>query len=196
MANSPRRRLTVLDAMIAVAAVAATLGLYRWLYPPAGDWPIWRMNLTSHGERVIFVTGLIYLAWPFLLCGTIAFAAVRLIGPRPSLSRLLRRPGSLAGFTALAFIAISLFVYPLIADAVHLRLPTWPLKFTEEEQSQSIMAICRAGSGAGYAVASAWLLLALGRTWRWRMGWIEAIGLLLGACWIVFGVSYSISPHL
>ena len=196
MATRTRRPLTIFDAPIAIAAVAAPLGMYRWLYPPASSWPIWNMRLASHDDRVSFATCLIYLAWPFLLCGTMGFAAIRLIAPRPRLGRLLRQPGSVACFTALAFIAVSVLVSRGIADLVHLRPPTLPPVLTEEDRGQLIMEICRGGTGAGYAVASCWLLLALGRGWRRGMGWIEALGLFLGVCWIVWSVSYSISPHL
>ena len=45
--------------------------------------------------------------------------------------------------------------------------------------------IDRCGMGSGYAVASCWLLLALGGGWRRGMGWIEALGLFLVVCRIV-----------
>jgi hypothetical protein len=136
----------------------------------------------------------VYLAWPFLLCGTLGFAAIRHIGPRPR--RLLRQPGSVACFTALAFMAASVLASRAFTDLVYLRLPTLPPVLTEDDRGELIMESCRGGTGAGYAVASCWLLLALQRGWRGGMGWIEALGLLLGACGIVFSVSYSISPHL
>jgi hypothetical protein len=191
-----RRRLNLFGAVIVIAAAATPLGIYRWLYPPAETWPFWNMTIASHEDRVKFTSTLIYLAWPFLLCATLAFAAIRLIGPRPRLGRLLRHPGSVGCFTALAFIAVSVLISRVIADVVYLRPPTLPPVLTEEDRADLVMSICRGGTGAGYAVASSWLMLALGRGWRRGMGWIEALGLLLGAAWIVWSVSYTICPHL
>lgn len=151
------------------------------------------MRLATHEDRVKYATGLIYLSWPFLMCGTMTFFAIRLIGPRPRFFRLLHQPGAVARFTSLAYIVTSYIVSQVIADLANLRMPT--LLMGEEERGQLTMAICQAGVGAGYAVASAWFLLVLSRRrCRWP-GWIDAWGVLLGVCWIAWSVSCSISPH-
>jgi hypothetical protein len=63
--------------MLLIASVAAIINTYRWLYPPVNSWPVWRMQLTSYGNGLIYVTALIYLAWPFLAVGTLLCLAVR-----------------------------------------------------------------------------------------------------------------------
>jgi hypothetical protein len=47
-------------SVIFLASIAAPLGMYRWLYPPAETWPFWNMSLATHEKRVTFVTCLIY----------------------------------------------------------------------------------------------------------------------------------------
>ena len=190
MPPRPCRRPAVFDLVVAVAATAATIGMYRWLYPPLGSWPIWRMHLWSQAEVVLFVTAMIDFTWPCLLVGTPAFAAIRLYGERPRRARLMCQPGAVACLTALAYAAtIGLVNWPIRA-AAFLQAPG------PSDRSELTFAICRSNTGVGYAVVAAWLVLALGGRWRPERGWIDRLGRLLGIGWVVWSASYTLCPHL
>jgi hypothetical protein len=215
------RRSTVFDLIVVVAAMAMIMGLYRWLYPPLGSWPIWRVPLSSYtavvlfvasgktypfaevtrplssyAAVVLFVTAVIYSAWPCLVVATPAFLAIRLHGAHPRTARLMCQPGTVGCLTALGFmVATGLVSWPIRA-AVLPEFPEITFEPSQADQSALVMAICRSIVGTGYAVLAAWLVLALGGRWRPEWGWIDRLGWLIGVGWVAWSASYSICPHL
>ncbi len=45
----------------------------------------------------------------------------------------------------------------------------------------------------GAAVAGAWTVMALGRTWRIERGWIDRSGIALGLLWVITLLAYCLS---
>jgi hypothetical protein len=195
MPDRRRRAFTLLDLMVLVAAVAGTIGLYRWLYAPVSTWPIWRMHIDSYHAGLLFVTALIYLTWPFLVVGTLAFVTIRLHGARPRAARLMRQPGMVACASALFVVIARGLVSGPIREAAFLQVPSIPTHATEADRAVLTMAICDALTFGGYTVLAAWLVLALGRRWRSEPGWIDRLGRFLGVAWIVWSLSFTICRH-
>jgi hypothetical protein len=183
MREPPCRPFSLLDAMILVAAVAVGFGGTRMLgwgvTPDSGPASPLYWSL-AHGSIDIAVACL-----PSLMALTLTFFVIRLRGPRPSLRRVARQPGTVACcavvltmtvyvgqilMMALSFGRIAGVVEP-VADFVknHARAEIWTIH-------------------AGFAIAGAWLAQVLLGRWSPRACWIDRFGRALGVAWIVFGL--------
>ncbi len=157
---TPARRLTLADAMILVAATAAAMAMARALAPKAP--PRGAARLLDW-----------YVLFALLICWTVALFAVRLRRPRPPLRRLALQPGLLATATATTALAL---LGPLIAMERHAGS-----RPNLESNFLVILIILQVGS----AVGGAWLALAVSGRRRPEPGWIDALGRLVGAAWLV-----------
>ncbi|MGC8641194.1 MAG: hypothetical protein ACP5XB_15110 [Isosphaeraceae bacterium] len=119
---------------------------------------------------------------------SLALVPAYLVGSRPRIRRLARRPGFVA--SCATGLAIALFglriVVTLLApvafsdDAVSWvdfsEIPPW--LFNEENLRPLITC-------AGLAVLASWMTLLVSGTWRARADWRDRLGWALGICWIV-----------
>jgi hypothetical protein len=178
MQDRPRRRFTVLDAMILIAALGLGLAGVRFY-----QWSLDAGIETRPGVRVAgtYPVRIRYLGRPAPLLAslTIALLVVRFLGPRPRWKRLAGLPGCAACYTAalgLAITALTGEMDALLGAFVTGRNPT-PFHFL----------MMRSGTFAGTAVAAAWLVLALVGRWRRNRDWdwVEASGIVLGFAWLL-----------
>ena len=153
------RRISILDVMILVAASAIGLTLARTLVGDARS----ILNL---------------LVWPasfFLLGPTLAFLAIRLRGPRPTIRRLTCQPGMAACCAVAIVTAIDAISWGVF----------W-LKLKPEDAQFMLARFWRLSrENPGPAVAATWLGLVLSRRWRPEPGWIDRIGRLIGVLWLL-----------
>jgi len=138
------------------------------------------------GQRLAF------WSCPCLIPWTIAAAALPLVLPRPSIRRLMRRPGVAASWTfvtAFGALAITLpgALFTKIDPAGGFTLHTyywWIL-------------ICFAlPRTAALTVIVSWITLALSGCWQPDGGWRDWIGIALGALWICVGMIAVLSSWL
>ncbi len=175
------RKLTVLDALILVAAVAVGLAGARHFMPSEAGGESYPNSLEVD-PRTAFRHGLeVFNGW--LACSayvlapvTVALAALR-IWATPRLRRLARRPG------AVACGAVALTVgWDLARSAVYVLIGL--ASGRPYEGFWQFTCLLVSGENAGLAIASAWgLLLASGR-WRREPGWLDGGGIALGAFWV------------
>jgi hypothetical protein len=174
-----RRRFTLLDVMILVAAVAFGAARSRWYH-----------------QQQASLSGFVRLPWPlpigaevapFLMAATIALFVMRLRQPRPRWRRLVRQPGTaacLAGIFTLAMGGL---------DALHMLIGwlTGGPSFTYITYTLGghLYGFC---VGFGAAVALVWLTMAVLGCRRPEKSWIDRAGRFLGwgaiAYWLVFRV--------
>jgi len=158
--------------MVLVAATAAGLGMERFtLAPEISDWPgmlaLSTAQLVAGGIRL----GLVAVV-PVLATWTLALAALQLRQPRPRLRRLTRQPGFVACVTASAALAVcGLSVLP-------------PLAAGNQFIQFRLLRLSSYSAEVSFAVAGAWLALALGGRWRPEPTWPDRLGRALGASWI------------
>lgn len=173
----PRRRFTVLDAMVLTGAIAigcwAELRNLGWLLNPDDPepWLFW----TIRGRRFLVRTA------PFASAATMALLFLRLLQPRPPVSRLARQPGFVACLAA----SLVLFVGGSMTFSGVSRntyLPWRGLHFTDFF-FYLLQPFERAE--VGFAVAASWLVLIVGRRWRPEPSWIDRCGRAVGAYWIL-----------
>jgi len=162
MPRTVARRFTLADAMILVAATAVGLALAPVL-ATSGRARGMALKLDQHA-----LMGLL-ISW------TIALLVLRLRRPRPRLRRLAVQPGFIAGAAASATLAM---LGPLIGLASYLST----LKGRGGDVRDLVVLII---PQVGFAVAGAWLAVALSGRRRPEPGWIDGLGRFVGALWLV-----------
>lgn len=174
------RRFHISDLMVLVLAIAVGL---TWLeifihsekggeiYPMEEEGP-WVMHAVEIGAWWVMAFSHI------LAVVSIALFLLRFIGPRPRLRAIARQPGTIAcGAVSLAVVTewlfkLNYFVY-------------WSLESQIIKINMFMyMDIIVSGNREFLAVATAWLVLAMGRAWRRAPDWIDRAGLILGLYWL------------
>ncbi|WP_435018656.1 hypothetical protein TA3x_000640 [Tundrisphaera sp. TA3] len=193
--NPPlRRRFTLLDAMLVVAAFAAILAVHRWNDMGTEWWTFFR-NLR---DRRLWSWKIIPEI-PFRLAGDASFPmlilsftvfASRLMSPRPRWRRLARQPGFVAclaivpaGIIGLALTIIevnrfSAVAYPSGGLLAKERLSVWL-----QTLSMTLAEPC------GFAVAMAWSTQALVGGWRPKDDWVDRLGRVVGCTWVAMAMA-------
>ena len=181
----PQRRLTLADAMVLVATVAAGVAWLRSSRLDLVGLLPGRWTLLAAAEYAAVVTwGLL----PILLLCTFATAALRLRRPQPPWRRLGRQPRTVACVTATLVASITAAAVPvnvLIARTESgvrwATLSTWDPR---DWLSTLLEYLGFLSPVIGLAVASAWLALAWNRRFRPEPDWIDRLGRALGCCWL------------
>ncbi len=183
--DNPRRRFTILDGMILVAAAAIAVAWLR------GVLKIYLSVLgsargASLPDRILW--GLPNLVPPLVLA-TFVTLVLRSVRPRPSWRKISYQPG-FAACAAAALIVSLQFVYRFSIVAVK------QLSDLKTRGTASVLALAQIATdltGTGLAVMAAWLILMLIRGWRVEPTWIDRLGRLIGVCWIVLYLAYRLN---
>jgi hypothetical protein len=190
MRTEPSRKFTLFDGMVFVAATAVAFASYPRSpleYFPAFLEQIreaWSRNPSLHGSLFSFLVTLEYIFWlpqMVLAFWTLALVGLRLLPPRPRLRRLARQPGTIASCVASSVLLIVEISLALILLAT----------LRTNSPQQHIWFYVMSGDGfrvmtakVGFAVAAAWLTLALSGRWRAEPDWVDRMGRFMGAFWI------------
>jgi hypothetical protein len=172
--DDTRRRFTIADGMILVAATAAALATAKSFPPrPRSALLPWAAEIPK-------------LTWAGLIF-TLALIPIRLRRPRPGRDDLWRRPGWVSCISVAIALAVLLlqeslsFATIFRANPVALFSPGTDLAFFRNKigqiQTQGIIAI-----------AATWSVLACGGRWESEPGWIDRAGRVIGVYWIVIGL--------
>ncbi len=191
-----RRRFTILDVVILVAAGACGLRPHLLLIEFLGTRGIGtaRSMVGKFLEGNPFRTPYYVLYWfyigaPWLIVASLALLALRLVPPRPRRSRRARQPGSLAILAASTGAGVVALAWCLLA---------WPLRRqgmlaasnTLTDQLVGYKMMLAASLAACAAVAAAWLALWFGGRKARETDWVEWAGRVLGALWIASAPFY------
>lgn len=179
---APRRRFTLLDGMIAIAAMAVELGVSRSIHSdltwiptidtPIPFGPVDRVLFRGVYEQEIFLTATTSAA-----IAALAALSFRLRRPRPRWSRLIRQPGAVASLATVLAWAIVLSCI-LVCYAAR-RFPDRMFL----DRNWGVPAIF-----AGFGVASAWGLLVLTRSWKSERSWVDRFGRVVGFGTLALGL--------
>jgi hypothetical protein len=182
MPHAPRR-FTILDGMVLVAATAAGLAVPPAFVPELDvlGLPEMVFEVLSQPPTLLDLLPVVaelvsYLAIPCLLAWTLATVALSLRRPRPPLRRLARRPGILACVMASAVF--------LLTGAVVFAIIAWTVPILTRHHVYVMWSIHGTVQG-GLAVACCWATMLLSRVWWPEPTWLDRLGRLLGACWLV-----------
>jgi hypothetical protein len=163
-----RRRFTVLDAMVLIAALAPALWVDRAIVPQ-----IWQPP--GYAGKFLVLAPIATAAAP-VACLTVAALFLRVRPPRPGLRDGAGRPGTLAvvvgalaclaGLTTIGVAGLLARPGPDLSDVLDFSVLLSPLMIAS-------------------GVAGSWLTLWAGGRWRSPEDWIDRTGLALGWFWIV-----------
>ncbi len=176
--SAPRRRFTLLDAMILVAATAVGYAGVRVTYHIMRVNPGEFLQFASVGDFLNLTFVLSLLAMPVLASWTLTLIPLRLLAPRPRFRRLARQPGFAA---AVAPTMAAMFLTPPIAFGEILSM-------NQSHWDPFLVIYPLVPASLGVSVVVAWSLLLLGRRWRAEPSWIDRLGRALGAIWILLGL--------
>jgi hypothetical protein len=165
--DRPRRRFTLADLMIVVAAAGVGAMFLRWL----GETPTFVLLRVPWPWAYSFLLGLC----PFLVVAPLALLAMRARAPRPPWRRIFRQPGAVACLAVVADVVSHDLLFGVRAFINSLRES--PFRFGIEYYFNPIFY-------AGRAVALAWAILALAHIWHPEPGWIDRAGRAFGVAMI------------
>lgn len=166
------RKLTILDAMILVAAVACGLAMSRTVDPGGASYSQnWFGRITDGPVRVS-------AALPYLIALTPAVMLMRIRRPRPRWRRLMRQPG---------MAACSVAMVPIVVALLRLACREWPPQAPYPSDFDMIWdpLYWDCAFDAGLWVLAAWLALALSGRRRSEPSGIDRLGRLVGAGWLM-----------
>ncbi len=180
MAAKPGRKFTILEMLVMIAAVAVGLAWSRY-YERYVNWE-WHLiapdDEPSHQCVEIvkwWVDGLSYC----LVVVSISLFILRVVArPRRRIRHLARSPGLVAGGAVLLTVTLDI-LYALFGFMVSLREGPFYDSFCE------FTYLTISDRNPGLAVAVAWTLLASSARWRREAGWLDGMGIILGAIWIL-----------
>lgn len=186
MADSQRnsRRFTISDTMVLIASLAAGLA---WT---AQGWKVFQASeQTTHEWGILWKCTMLgsVMSLPCLLALTLGTIGLRIRRPRPSWRRVSRQPGTTACLAVLVGLAIAI---PILAGwfAIQIRRS----QVSSDELYKAIPGVLleimsMAAAPLGVSVLIVWLVLAIQGRWRRERSWIDRLGRIVGAAWIISG---------
>lgn len=183
MPETPRRRFTLFDGMVLIAATAVGIACFRALW---GSFEISLPRPHSLAAWLELFLTILVVGWPMLAIWTVAILFLRLLKPRPRRLLLTRQPGLIACVAVVTAIAL------VVSLVVGIGLIGWVLNGT----MQFVWSDFDSSTGVELfifvmpiiiqiGVLGAWGTLALTGRWRSERSWIDRVGRLLGVVWVV-----------
>jgi hypothetical protein len=156
-------------------------GLLAVFFPEVGWSRMREFFQASSGDPAgMVILGLLMVAVPLAILGTLAGLALGLWPPRPRWRRRLARPGVVACLASAASWPIA---GAFMAGYHHvLRETPWGGWRAWDFDAYALATF------GGFAVAAAWATLALNRRWRGEPNWPDRVGRLVGSAWVVMFV--------
>lgn len=196
---STPRRFLLSDAIVLVAATAAGFAVFKPYYAVIQPlrWARPRRSTMQFTHWIDRSWDCLILASPFVMAWALAILFLRLRGPQPRWSRLVRQPGLVAGMmtawvlalrlSGFATMCYRLYREPNVAvwtprsggqDGCFMGPPPGYLLFDTDHFLNTMAMI-------GVAVAVGWILLLASGRWRAERSWIDRTGRALGCFWII-----------
>ena len=195
-----RRSMTLLDAVLLVSSAAIGMGAFQlvrrglfqgWIW--LADHRIPDVHTWTTGELIVTCSDISVFFIPLVAPWTVLLMVLRMRPPRPSWRRIWRQPGMVACLAVLFGWCWSALALILALDTNYVarprRFPTpteWAQKYLSDEVFMYV----------GLSVAAAWAVLWVTGRWRRSADWIDFLGRLVGVCWIVIGLVWTVREYL
>ncbi len=183
--SAPRRRFTLLDGMILVAATAVGYALVHVLERLIGEGAflsLIREAWTGGGMFSSMALVLYLIILPVLMAWTVALIPLRLLKPRPRFRRATCQPGLMAGIAVTLAIGFMGLVVGILSISM-----SWLIGGLD--QVVMIQGVLMLPASLGLAVLVTWTTLLLGRRWRAEPSWIDRLGRIIGVAWVLLGLA-------
>jgi hypothetical protein len=180
-----RRRFGLLDAMILVVASAGCFGWFRSTSNQEVGWTFYSPVQPSQFFQVSVIARVYFEIFAAVLVSiTLATLVMRFRRPRPTLSMLMRQPGLIATLTASISIVLFSGKQALVWVVDSAFDPGRSLPMSNFQVLSNSLPLGNMAAVTGLIVLSAWLILWLGRRYRFERSWIDRLGRLVGLAWI------------
>jgi hypothetical protein len=177
------RGMSILDGMILIGGTAIGFAAIRLgdVTPYLGQYPTWSSALMAFTN----ITSWLSTLAPVVALWSLSFILLRLRQPRPRRRRLFDQPGFVASVaTAAGLVFMGWLLFPALLGNQPGALWNGQAYVLDAWGTTVVFSIM----GCGGAVASSWMILAIGGRWRPEPGWIDRIGRGLGAYWIAMSL--------
>jgi hypothetical protein len=194
-----RRRMTLLDAILLVGSAAISMGAFegvrrslfqgriRVLERGLPDFSTWWTS-----DLIVTCSDLTVFLVPVVAPWTLLLIVLRLRSPRPRWRRIWGQPGMAACLAAVFGWCWSGLALILALDAGYVARPTrnnsleaWAEKYLADEVFMYV----------GLAVAAAWMVQYASGRWRRSADWVDLLGRIVGALWILVGLVWTLRAY-
>jgi hypothetical protein len=193
--------MTLLDATLLVGSAAIGFGLFEIVHRGLFQGWIWIMD---HGlpdpnswtalSAIVTCSDVAVFLIPVVAPWTVLLILLRLRPPRPSWKRIWRQPGMAACLAAIVGWLWSALAVLLAFDIVYVTRPfrTYhpPFEWVQTWLSDEVFMY------VGLAVAAAWTVIVASGRWTRPVDWIDWLGRIVGAIWIVIGVVWAFRAYI
>jgi hypothetical protein len=174
MAEKPRRRATIADAMLLIIGAGLALAFWRFII----RMPIWRGLPDSLESYYFQALGTVAFLTPLSL----TLLGIALHQPRAQRRRVISEPAGIVGLSVLFVLVLNTALLLAIMVLVGWSMAT----FT----GGKVLYYCRLlAEQTGMAVGAAWFIQAVSGRCRRARSWVDIVGLVLGACWIILAIA-------
>jgi hypothetical protein len=192
-----RRRLTLMDLTVMVAAAALALATFRFgvtrVFPGWLDYSRWPGWIARPSPRVVLYMLSDATAPIIPLAGawTGSLLVLRMRPPRPSWRRVWRQPGMVACLAALlAMLWVGLAAGVMLGSPA--LFPSWRFDGLWFVQN---LCVGHVFPLVGLAVAATWSQLLLSRRWTRPADWLDRAGRVVGILWMVIGLAWTLRSY-
>lgn len=200
MSQVGRQKMTLLDAILLVGSAAVGLGLFElshrtlfkgliWIadrgFPSIQSWSTLEALVTCSDITVFLLP--VIIPWTFLLI------LLRMRSPRPSWRRIWRQPGMAACLIAVfawLWTAVALLLAMNAEHVARARRVITPADWAQKYLSDEVFMY------VGLAVAAVWIAQFMSGRWRRSADWIDTMGRVVGALWIVIGLVWTLREYI
>lgn len=187
MPDKIRRRFTLFDGMVLIAATAVGIVGMRAVKDYFHQFAFAFVSVRDCLERinmlVLFdINMLVMFQLPLLLAWTAAILVLRLLRPRPARRHLTRQPGLIACLTVTAVAALA----ALSLGAALLVFSEWanPRRMLSDFASDAPEFLLVFAPVIQTGLLCSWMTLAVTGRWRAEPSWIDRAGRLIGIVWL------------
>lgn len=181
-----RRKFTVLDAMVLIAAVGVGLVWMREFTETEAGGESYPYETKFNGGPIPSPVRAVMIGFWWMDAShniaapvTIALVMLRAFPPRPNFRRLARQPGVVACVAVTAAVSVeNLAKFSDVVVIVRYAAGKW-------SEIASLAYWNVQGDSESLAVFVAWLLLAWSGRWKRERSWVDHLGLIFGVYWLV-----------
>ncbi len=196
----PPKPMTLLDTILLVGSAAIGLGSFELFHRNLFMGWIWITDLgvpdiQSWSTRDVIgtVSAITSILLPVVGPWTLLLVVLRMRAPRPSWRRIWRQPGMAACLAALLGFC---WTIPVLLVATNLARVARPMQTkTADLWAQKYLAN-EVFMYVGLAVAAVWGVQIFSDRWRRSVDWIDFTGRIVGACWILIGLVWTLLEYL
>jgi hypothetical protein len=192
--------MSLLEAILMVGSAAVGLGLFELSHRTLFKGLIWiadrgfpNIQSWSTLEALVTCSDITVFLLPVIIPWTFLLILLRMRSPRPSWRRIWRQPGMAACLVAVfawLWTAVALLLAVNVEHVARARRVITPADWAQKYLSDEVFMY------VGLAVAAVWVVQYSSGRWRRSADWIDLMGRVAGALWIVIGLVWTLREYI